>query len=125
MRRERKPKPRAADKPRTYDLQAGLRYWQKQLRLQDWDVRAAWVPHYDDRGGNVIIGRLKTSTISINDLLREELREAETTLVHELLHIPFDFLSLKDDSLEDMLMEQAVETLAKALVSLRREAKNR
>lgn len=102
-----------------FDLQANLRYWQRALRLLDWDIEVSWVPHLDDDGLNDTTLPLKVALIQIYDGLATDKHKAEVTLVHELLHVHFEFIKCKKKGLRLMLLEQAVETLANSLVKLR------
>lgn len=108
----------AKKKPK-YALQSGLRAWQRRLRLLDWTIEAAWVPHCHSHGLNDIDLHLKRSRISISEELATNLYEAEVTLVHELLHIPFEFVKCRKKGLKLMLLEQAIETMAHSFVRLR------
>ena len=101
--------------------------WQKILRLQDWKVfveicRARDLP--DDAAGHNKIDILKKK--SVIGLLAEIDRspgaawqyDLEKDLVHELLHLHF----FAGDELSDaqyVAMEQGIEILAEALVSLK------
>ena len=101
--------------------------WQKRLRLQDWDVEAVYAKYYEiqckDADGecDYIFGR-KEAQIRI--LCPEDCREqtdAEEILVHELLHLHFAGWTERYDDCPAS-GEQAIEIVARALVSLKREA---
>lgn len=102
-----------------FQLQAELRYWKRVLRLMDWKIVADWAPHLESQGINNVNMALKTSTIRIDEDLASNLREAEVTLVHELIHIHLEFIGCKEGKLKWLLMEQSTETLAQAFVDLR------
>jgi hypothetical protein len=118
----------AAVKKPTAITQRGLEElcikWQGILRLMDWEVKVRFVRHWEmkpDREGAVdwsING--KAASIKILDP-RDFSTEAkwpqdvEQVLVHELVHLhlaPFD----ETDGTKAMLLEQAVDLLACALV---------
>lgn len=105
-------------------LEAMCLRWQMILRLADWDVKVRFVRHWDlgaDRGGEVS-WTLNTKTAFITILDPRDFstdfkwtQDVEQVLVHELVHLhlaPFD--ETKDKT--DMLMEQAVDLIACALV---------
>lgn len=111
------------------ELQALCHEWQGVLRLQDWDVKVFVVRKRDLSSGDVM-GEIsftlpkKTAVISILDPVDYDPdiawgQDQEQTLVHELLHLhmaPFDH----SEGLEHTAMEWAVDSIAKALVSLKR-----
>lgn len=108
------------------ELESAGAYWQRQLRLQDWEIdyvlgKAAAV------GGEAtckVRPKFKTCTIK---LLRHdncdyaEEYDMEHALVHELLHIYFDpFFDNDEKKLEHVAQEQAIDVLASTLVRLNR-----
>lgn len=108
-----------------------LRWWQKTLRLQDWDIKVEIRRGYDmgNMCGNANI-RIKNNTADIclldwNDLTDKQKLDdyfnQEATLVHELLHIIMDPFSgnIEADSLKHKLMEQAINRLSAALIKIR------
>jgi hypothetical protein len=104
-----------------------IKYWQKQLRLLDWDIRlevvqnpkdtedsAAWVKksqNYQQARITVLDSSKwpEDWTWGSNDL--------EVTIVHELLHVRLAYVTGKKQNCH---IEMAVETLAMALVAARR-----
>lgn len=105
-----------------------LAEWQGTLRLQDWDVEAAFRRAYDltrvDVAGECrwVLSN-KTAVIRIldpcdfdPDICRPQ--DVERTLVHELLHLHFaPFTPIGQETYEH---EQAIEAIAKALVAAKR-----
>ena len=105
-------------------------YWQKVLRLQDWDIQLSLVRQWDvpDAFGtcdaNLIkkIARIKIlDPVDDGDPHDYEEYDAEKTLVHELLHVHFEPFAKKDDSPEETAQHQVVHVLAYALVGLDRQ----
>lgn len=104
--------------------------WQKILRLQDWDV-VVQVSRRDDTFGHTNTGQvryqlgLKQALIKIIDPIDYPTnviypQDMETTLVHELLHLHFAPFDADDDTPAGTAQEQAIEAIAKGLVSLKR-----
>lgn len=105
--------------------------WQKILRLQDWDVHVSIVRDSnmklkDVNGECEWVLQTKQAHIRILDPIDypEDTRwpqDMEQTLVHELLHLHFaPFDTHADGSLEHTSMEQAIDMIAGALLSLKR-----
>jgi hypothetical protein len=108
------------------EVKAHLKYWQKQLRLMDWDISVKIYEdpkEFDMFGRNKINRNYQTSEI---ELLNPEkvpedwtgVRDIEVTIVHELLHLRFTFCPPKKS--DHYHNEMATETTAKALVANRR-----
>jgi|APSaa5957512576_1039674.scaffolds.fasta_scaffold74091_2 hypothetical protein len=107
--------------------QAVLTYWQRQLRIMDWDLDLEVVPADVLCGA---AGRCETWPGVRRDRIRVASAETmapekrplhsdqEVTIVHELLHvlIPGD----EDGGSSSVGQEQAVEAIAQALVRARR-----
>lgn len=114
-------------------LQAALAEWQKILRLQDWNIYARIAREKDlfcpDSAAaiNWVLAK-KTATLQLLDPIDygEDLavdQDHEVSLVHELLHLhyaPFD--NTENDTLELYMLEQSIEAISRALVSLKRGA---
>jgi len=104
-----------------------LLYWQRQLRLEDWDVHVDVVPAYQlggDLGRCEVQHNTRRARIRIADPATIEgdpnpsVGDMEATLVHELLHVAFPG-DLSDGS-TSTAGEQATEATAQALVRLNR-----
>ena len=110
-------------------------FWQKRLRLQDWDIEAVITDQREECGGGRVQMLAKYKAAKITILEPEKMdptwlgsKDPEVTLVHELLHVQTEQLNhhlnkpkhgrLSDD------MERVVELTAIALVTLRREAEH-
>lgn len=117
-------------------LDAALAYWQKVLRLQDWDIEAKLVTPgdagYGSEGTCLINVRHKCASIKVmNDKHRTAVgysgeADNEDTLVHELLHIHLELMAPDDDgSLDYELFEQTVDVLADCFVKLKRQLSNK
>jgi hypothetical protein len=110
-------------------FQGLVQYWRKILRLQDWDLTARLARGYDleDKEGRCSQWpKLKLIEIEVLDPI--DFRpgthhDVEETLVHELLHVHFCSLDQKWEGAEQVLYEQAIETMAWALVKLNRGAR--
>jgi hypothetical protein len=114
------------------DLQTLCAEWQKTLRLQDWDVKVRIVRRSqfrisDAQGECEWLLPKKTALIHIVDPIDYPPnsvweQDMERTLVHELLHCHMaGFDDFEYGSPKDVAVEQAVESIAKALVSLKRK----
>ncbi len=108
------------------ELHQLLNYWQKRLRLQDWDVRLCYVQRHEaereDAMAYVEVFLPKRSA-RICFIEPGELDPAgwpqeapEQSLVHELLHLHVHPFSPKADTPAWTAMEQAVHAIAAALV---------
>ena len=112
-----------------------LEYWQKELRLENWDIvvnlyRQEEFYDEESQGENSYDIRTGQSIIRILDHIDWPIQgqrfpqDMERCLVHELLHLHFEPFEPKDKkSLEHDLMERTIETLAGTLVALRRKGK--
>jgi len=104
-------------------LRAPLKYWQKRLGLQDWEVKIKLVDEINYNGPDYaatceVFLQMKTATI----MMRKEDETPEQTLVHELLHIHLrpieDVLERNSETyLQEFHLEQFIETMAKALAN--------
>lgn len=108
--------------------------WQKELRLQDWDVKAYLKRHYNVSSGATgtcdfnFAG--KTAVIRVlhssdADPAFSVAHDPEQTLVHELLHLHFaQFFSMtatKENDPDYYAKEQAIDLIAHALVNAKRK----
>lgn len=107
------------------------REWQKILKLEHWEIAL----HVSRARDFAVEGRcgecswvLSTALATMRIIDPVDYPESpfkqdmELILVHELLHLhmcPFDLT--KQDSLEETMMERAIDHIAKALVNLKRE----
>ena len=108
--------------------QQSCREWQQILGLMDWDVLVKIVSYeeIDEVSGRVDFAiNNKTADISLIkpegypfDALRPY--NMEETLVHELLHLHFALFNV-ESGLKAIAQEQAINAIAKALVSLKRQ----
>lgn len=118
------------------ELRERCAYWQRILRLQDWrvDVRLADSAETDGQLGNchvfqdaklAIIRILRAETRDLTDIYSQAFPESddpEFTLIHELLHIPFDsILNDEAERHEKIMQEQALDFVAGALFELSRK----
>lgn len=107
--------------------------WQKVLRLQDWGIkvrlaRARDLMEYGDLGQCQWNNEHKRAEILILDPNdydpgRQIPYDMEQTLVHELLHLHFSLFMAKDETPEATAQEQAINAMATALVTLKRNPK--
>jgi hypothetical protein len=111
-------------------LQEQLVYWQKLLRLSDWDIKIDFWPHaaLEDAVGKVIWSRFqKTATMAFRipedippverDFPENEAADYDLTIVHELMHLK----CINMESKVEWAEEQLANHMARALVSLYRE----
>lgn len=107
-------------------------YWQKRLRLRDWEVafsirRARDMDLEDCQGECHWNIQSKLAWIHILDPVdyepnKEFPQDMEKTLVHELLHLHFaPFTADNDNEMVDTAQEQAIDLIARALVETERE----
>lgn len=112
------------------NLRERVAYWQRALRLADWQIACAIVPAADLYGGGQAENRyrrnLRQSMISIRR--EEDWNEGpffevdwEQSVVHELLHLHTDAFRVELDTPEQTAEEQAIDALASALVRLERQ----
>lgn len=106
-------------------------YWQRVLRLQDWDVAVSMERRHALKRGVAnaeidIYRRAKIRLLDPVDIAPDDWaqdQDLEISIVHELLHLAFhDVGRPKDDSPEDVALERAIEATANALVRLDRQA---
>ena len=111
-----------------------LRYWQKELRLQDWDIFLSIVPKKDlllpnCKGTNIRQLGLKCASIQLLDPKdfdsNIEVYDMEQTLVHELLHLTFAIADNQSDCEQGTpwYIEQGIELVSKALINQKRSDK--
>jgi hypothetical protein len=128
---------RDADASEAAALQRRCAYWQRILRLQDWDIEVV-IARPDDIVGvglNEVASSLRQCTIRIlgeDDARRRcvtlpnaaVMADTEITLVHELVHLHLhDFDGAPEEgSPAHRALERAVDALARALVALDRES---
>ena len=115
-------------------LQQRLLYWQERLNLRDWKLKVK-IDRGSDIGGDYQGGinwslNSKSASIRILDPIdypkhSMEEQDMENTLVHELLHIHFALISEKCNpqpmEIYNLFEEQAIESLAEALIELERK----
>lgn len=118
-------------------LQERLAYWQKQLRLEDWEIEVNIRRGRDMLEGcsasvNWELGK-KMASISILDQIDYPPdamgdRDMENDLVHELLHLHFapisEHFGETNKSFYYMFEEQAINCLADSLVRIERKGQD-
>ncbi|CCF83479.1 hypothetical protein [Nitrolancea hollandica] len=107
------------------DLEDRLWYWQRKLRLQDWDIKIRFVTRkeMDGKDGQVNYhSHIKRARIDILHPDEErpgavEPLDIENTIVHELLHIHLSYFTEPYDygSPGHLLEEQFIHVLAGVL----------
>lgn len=114
-------------------LDACLAYWQKVLRLQDWGVKARIVRRSaldDETNAHVsVTWNKKNAFIELLDPIDYSstawAQDHEKSLVHELLHIHITAVANErgawEEGMDDMMEEQAIESLATSFVKLNRK----
>ena len=113
----------------TSKIQRWLVKWQRVLKLQDWEIAVVVRPREDMEGNDgscmSMVGR-KHASIQLAEAWKpEELNEfydPEQTFIHELIHVHFaPFESSINGSPEDIAQEQAIDSLATALITQERK----
>jgi hypothetical protein len=115
------------------DLDERLAYWQRQLRLQDWDVTISWASARELGEANGRTSLINTSKEAHVRILEEDEwppesertghYDSEVTLVHELLHLHFrawEGEAEESDTAEYRAKEAAIDLTSWALVRLDR-----
>jgi hypothetical protein len=110
------------------DAQAACEWWQKRLRLVDWDVKVKYGTMrqmgLDIEGSCDPVLVLKVALLRLTHAAdypeSQWPPDEEETLVHELIHLHFEPFRVKDSSLTDTAQEQAIECLATSFISFRR-----
>ena len=117
------------------ELRQLCREWQKRLHLENWhilvDIKRRDEFDIEDSQGEIHYQLCSAdASISIVDhcdwptdtLFKQDM---EKTLVHELLHIPMAIFEPDEDDepIKHDLWEQFIETMARNLVSIKREIK--
>ncbi len=118
------------------DLKQKCKEWQEILSLQDWDVKPGIyrADSFKTEGSQAEcdwVLKEKMAIIRILDPVdypENKLwpQDMEISLVHELIHLhvaPFD--ETKAGSLQEIMMEQATDLIARALVRLIRASKRK
>ena len=113
------------------DLEKLLAKWQRILRLQDWNIQVRFVRGYEIDDKQAQMHHNSNHKIGVVKLRAPQdwppgdwLEDSESDLVHELLHLhmsPFD--ETKSDTQEAVCLEQAINSIAEALVKLERAAR--
>ncbi|MGE5572944.1 MAG: hypothetical protein ACM3ZU_08010 [Bacteroidota bacterium] len=109
-------------------LETLCRTWQKRLRLQDWIVEVRVVRARDmategDLGNSMWNLTARRAIVKLLDPIDHSPEDQvpydpEQTLVHELLHIHFALCDTKPETPERTAQEQAIDSIASALVAL-------
>ena len=103
-------------------------YWKDELGLQDWKIGVSICRHNEMQlqgveGENEYCHQLKTALIRILDVVdygdRVTEQDQEKTIVHELLHCVFSTIDT-NDIITNRVQHQIIETLAQALVNVKR-----
>jgi hypothetical protein len=112
-------------------LERTLHYWQQKLRLLDWKVTITFArkDDIDDDCQASVNWNLHSRTAVIKVLdprdYTSELdvpQDIEDSVCHELVHLHLAYWDTKNKA-ADVQMEQAIESLTEALVSLKRRMK--
>lgn len=100
-------------------------FWQKQLRLQDWDIEVKVDRTTDSEvEGKACVSMVyRTSDITLYLKESTDDEDVEITLVHEMLHC-YHHVTSGIMQTHGLLLEQGVEAAACALVQLRRKVQS-
>jgi hypothetical protein len=115
------------------ELERAGAYWQKALRLQDWDVKHV-IARARDMGTAVAdcdyMESLKRATIRVMDPIDNNTiperwpRDMEADLLHEILHLHFAPYYPRESAANDptrIAMEQAIDLISLALLNEHRK----
>ncbi|MEE9594253.1 MAG: hypothetical protein V3V92_02530 [Candidatus Hydrothermarchaeales archaeon] len=112
------------------DAERLVKQWQKVLRLDDWRITVKICRSMDIAGTLGAVRILKQSKEAKMQLLDpidfsdpDSPHDMEVTLVHELLHLSTDAFDPPKEGCEHMHFEIALNTIAEALVGLKRHGK--
>ena len=100
-----------------------LRHWQKRLRITDWHIELRvkrWHEMSGDLGACHVSPELRHAVIDVlapGDTPDGYLMDIEHTIVHELLHVVLDPVAPDGDDTRGVLFEQAINTIASALLA--------
>ena len=108
-------------------------YWRDKLGLNDWTIRFKYNVAHDDMNEPEAVGcvtyeeSIKTALIQIlnPDHYGDRIApfDVEKTIVHELLHIKMCLATIEKDTVQERVMHQLIDDLAKTMVNARRENK--
>ena len=109
-----------------------LKEWVDRLKLSDWVIELETDCKPDDIGENSGLTEWqevnKTAIVKIIDpkFYGERITpfDGEKTLVHELLHLKTCLISDTENELQERIMHQLIEDLAKAFVDAKRHGEN-
>lgn len=107
------------------ELNQRLKWWQEKLFLTDWIIKARVCRKEDFESDDKLVGENYFSTINrysqISILEKEEYEQekpimkycAEKILLHELLHLKFDSISVDQEEVTTHIL---IEQMAKSLI---------
>jgi len=111
-------------------MQEIMKEWQNRLGLQDWRIKLNLdcapheMPDVEYQGCSTYEESTKTARIDIIDPKYYGDRvvpfDREKTLVHELMHLKLCLLDTNDNDLQNRLVHQIVDDMARALVDAKR-----
>lgn len=114
----------------TKALRERLSYWQRRMRLQDFDIQIKFVTPSEI--GQGVVGRcrpdwkngqamLEILNPKYNKINADGFQNIDLTIVHELTHLllwPIQKWDDDEESLERQLLEQVVEKISKGLLDI-------
>lgn len=116
-------------------LERTCRFWQKKLRLADWRVTIKFVRaeemgdeaqgkcHWNDQARTAAIWILHPDDYKPTNYPNDVQQDIEDTIVHELLHLHLIAWDTDDKPADERFMEQAIESITGALLTLKRRTK--
>lgn len=112
------------------NLQKKLIYWQNILDLNDWNIVLYENCSPNDMRLSCVAGENEFDEVHKSSVIRiigekdygDRVLpfDSEKTLVHELLHIKFSFLDNSGNELQDRILHQIIDSMAKALVEAKK-----
>ena len=97
-----------------------LEDWKKALGLQDWDIRVVDNCSPLDLSNPRHAGEVEYEEATKTAVIRFTKDATYKTLIHELLHIKFALLDDSGNPLQDRILHQIIDDLARALAGVAR-----
>ena len=108
-----------------------LQEWMDRLRLNDWVIKVNFNCSPNDMILKDVCGETEWDEVNkcakINIIDKKDYGDRivpfdeEKTLVHELLHLKFSLLGENENELQNRLVHQLIDDLAKALIDAKKE----
>lgn len=100
-----------------HNMQIKLLYWQDKLRLNDWNIEIVRCDPWNLAQQNRI-SEVEYEEATKQAVIRLTYLSNEQSLIHELLHLKFCLLDDSGNQLQDRLVHQTIDDLAKAFAEI-------